>query len=122
MLPASLDCALAWSAGEVDDDTLAASGTFDPGAIFAVDLVGRHGWRLGLEQAAFWWGRGAGAFVTATSVPTMLRHYSAAGCRITHFEPEGRRWRLWADAPALLGYFGRIAQNRRASAGVTSSR
>ncbi len=121
VLPVSLDAALAWAAGEITDDDLAAAGTMEPGALFAVDLKNRSAWRLGLMQARFWWALGARAMVTATRVPVMRRHYTRAGMRQTAFDGDDR-CRFYVGAEVLGAYLGTMDQKAAASAGVTNSR
>lgn len=126
LLPVTLDGALAWAAGEIDDDHLVLECTLDPGAVFAVDLRDRRGWRMGLVQARWWWGCGARCLVTASRVPHLVTHYLRAGLVVASIDQD-RRMRLVADAPHLGGYlwpvqFGRIWKNSAAAAGVTISR
>jgi hypothetical protein len=106
LLPVSFDGALAWAAGEISDDDLAAECTMTPGAIFAVDLADRAGWRSGLEQCRFWFGLGASFMVTGTRVPMLLARYRRAGMAATFRDPDGRV-RLAAEAPALGQYLRR---------------
>lgn len=125
VVPVTLDGALAWAAGEIDDAALWSEATPEPGAVWWLDLRDRSGWRPGLRALRFWCSSGARVLVARTRVP-MVRARLARCFKATRtfLDSDGRE-RYVVD-PAGLGAYvsraGRSAQNSPAASGVVNSR
>lgn len=120
VIPCPLLVAYAWSRGDIGDMELMQSPRVCE-AVYWVELPRRAVFARAMRETLALWQRGASVVVLRTDAPAVVHHVEKWGAYATHTDPSGRR-RYYASADVCRRYFGRIAQNSPAAAGVTISR